>query len=67
MPWVEIPPDRLQHIGLFDHDLIADDGAFAWYRCPRGRVRIEKAAPRVWVEDLETAIQLRAVAVVVGN
>jgi len=60
MPWVKIPTDRLPHLPLFGIDLIADDGAFAWYRGAIGRMRVEKADPNVFVEDISDAIQLGA-------
>lgn len=66
MPWVRIPPNRLEHLPLFGIDLIGDDGAFAWYSSPMGRMRVEKSDPRVWVDDEDDAIQLGATAVLCG-
>jgi hypothetical protein len=63
MPWVKIPPDRLSHLSLFGIDFIKDDGEFAWYRGERGRMRVEKTDPRIWVEDINDAIQLGATAI----
>ncbi len=64
MPFVEIPPENLKHLPLFGYDLIADDSQFAWYTGPRGRMRVDKKKPFVWVEDPGEAIQLGAIAVV---
>jgi len=65
MPWVRIPPESLEHLGLFGIDFIKDDGDFAWYRGARGRMRVEKADPRVFVEDIADAAQLNATSVLV--
>jgi hypothetical protein len=65
MPWVKIPPDQLPHLPLFGIDHLNDDGDFAWYRGARGRMRVEKADPRLFIEDIADAIQLRAKAVFV--
>jgi hypothetical protein len=66
MPWVTIPPDQLPNLPLFGIDLIKDDGLFAWYRGERGRMRVEKADPRVFVDDITDAIQLKATAILCG-
>jgi len=63
MPWVRIPPEQLDHLRLFGIDLIKDEGAFAWYRGPQGRMRVEKADPRVFVEEIADAIQLGATSI----
>jgi len=63
MPWVRIPPESLAHLVLFEIDLIKDEGDFVWYRGARGRMRVEKANPRVFVEDIGDAIQLGATAI----
>lgn len=65
MPWVKIPPERLSNLPLFGIDMIKDEGDFAWYRGSAGRMRVEKADPRVYVEDITDAIQLGATAVLV--
>lgn len=65
--FVQIPPESLIHIGLFGYDLIKDDGDFAWYASPYGRVCVEKAAPRVVVEDISDAIQLGAIGIFIGT
>lgn len=67
MPWVRIPPERVKNLPLFDIDLIKDEGEFAWFRGPSGRMRVEKADPRVFVEDVADAIQLGATAVLVSK
>ena len=63
MPWVKIPPAQVPHLSLFGIDFIKDDGDFAWYRGERGRMRIEKKDPTVFVEDISDAIQLKATAI----
>lgn len=63
MPWVRIPPEQLQHLSLFGIDFLKDDGGFAWYRGARGRMRVEKSDPRVFVEDEADALQLKATAI----
>jgi len=63
MPWVRIPADQLPHLTLFGIDLISDDGEFAWYRGSRGRMRVEKKDPRVFLEDISDAIQLKATSI----
>lgn len=63
MPWVKIPPDKLPHLPLFGIDLIVDQGSHAWYRGERGRMYVEKADPRVFVEDVADAMQLGATAI----
>jgi hypothetical protein len=67
MPWVKIPSDQLPHLGLFGIDLIEDQGDGAWYRGSRGRMYVEKADPRVFVDDIADAIQLGATAILKGN
>jgi hypothetical protein len=52
MPWVKIPADQLKHLPLFGIDLIKDEGQFAWYRGERGRMRVEKSDPRVFLLDI---------------
>ena len=63
MPFVEIPPEMLQHLSLFGSDLLHDDDQYAWYSSSRGRMRVDKSKPIVWVDDVEDAMQLKAVAV----
>jgi len=65
MPWAKIPADQLEFLPLFGIDLIKDEGEFAWYRGPQGRMRVEKANPRVFFEDVCDAIQLGAKAIFV--
>jgi hypothetical protein len=65
MPFVQIPPASLDHLSLFGYDIIVDDGNFAWYHGPRGRTRVEKAKPVVWLDDLADAMQLGATAIMV--
>jgi hypothetical protein len=67
LPWFKIPPDRLQHLTLFGIDFIKDDGDFAWYRGARGRMRVEKSDPRVFLEDPTDALQLGATALLVRH
>ena len=67
MPWVRLPTEKLEHLRLFGIDLIKDENGFAWYRGPVGRMRVEKADPRVFVEDIADAIQLGATAVLVSG
>lgn len=67
MPWVSIPPEELEHLPLFGYDLVADEGDFAWYTGPKGRMRIEKSDPRVYLEDISDAIQLNAKEILVGD
>ena len=67
MPWVKIPPDRLPSLPLFGVDLIRDEGEFAWYRGSAGRMQVEKADPRVFVDDIADAIQIGATAILVSG
>jgi hypothetical protein len=67
MPWIKIAPDRLQHLPLFGIDFLKDDGAFSWYRGSKGRMRVEKANPCVFVDDEQDAIQLGAEAILVAG
>ena len=67
MPWVQIPPENLAHLSLFGYDLVGDDEEFAWYTGPRGRMRVKKSAPRVWVEDITDAIQIGALAILIHS
>ena len=64
MPFVEIPSENLEHLSLFGYDLISDDKDFAWYSSPIGRMRVEKARPWVWVEDIPDAMQLGAKSII---
>lgn len=66
MPFFEIPPEKIEHLPLFGYDLIHDDDEYAWYTCPRGRLRVSKRRPFVWAEDDTDAIQLGAIGVVLG-
>jgi hypothetical protein len=61
MPWVKIPPERLQHVGLFGYEFIQDgaDG-WAWYEGPIGKTAIDRADPNIWLEDIGEAAQLGA-------
>ena len=65
MPFVEIPHERLPHLPMFGYDKIDEDDDFAWYTGPHGRIRIEKSRPIVWLDDVEDAIQLGAIYVIV--
>lgn len=67
MPWAKIPPDRLADLPLFGIDLVSDDGDWAWYRGPSGRMRIEKAKPKVWFEDVGDAHQCGALGILVED
>lgn len=67
MPWVRIPPDRLEHLPLFGYDKIAEDDNFAWYHGPRGRMRVEKDDPRVFLVDDVDAMQLGALEILVDS
>ncbi|HVA13503.1 MAG TPA: hypothetical protein VNF99_09655 [Stellaceae bacterium] len=67
MPWVRIPPERLESLPLFGIDLVKDEGEFAWFRGSAGRMRVEKADPRVFVEDIADAIQIGATAILVSE
>lgn len=68
MPFFEIPSDQLLHLSLFGYDLLPDepesDSDFAWYSGPRGRTKINKKRPVVWLEDTGDAIQLKAIALI---
>lgn len=66
MPWVQIPPDSIKHLPLFGYDIIAEDDSFLWVSSPFGRMRIEKDDPRVFVDDINDAIQLGAKAIQLG-
>lgn len=65
MPWVRIPVENLEHLPLFGWDLVRDEGSTAWYSGTRGRMRVDKSDPRVWVDDETEAIQLGATAILV--
>ena len=67
MPWAKIPPENLEHMPLFGYDLVKDDGDFAWYRGPEGRIRIEKDAPKFWFEDAGEAHQAGATGILVSQ
>ena len=67
MPWAKIPPEKLQFLHLFGIDHIKDDGDFAWYRGAKGRMRVEKADPRVFFEDIADAHQAGALSIVVQS
>jgi hypothetical protein len=68
MPWVKIPPKRLKDVPLFGIDFLRDDDdpAYAWYRGSRGRMRVEKANPYIFFEDVADAIQLDAIGIIMG-
>jgi len=69
MPWVRIPQRRLKDVPLFGIDFIRDDDddpAYAWYRGSRGRMRVEKANPFIFFEDVGDAIQLEAIGIIKG-
>jgi hypothetical protein len=67
MPWARIPPERLADLPLFGIDLIVDDGDFAWYRGAGGRLRIEKAAPKVFFEEVSDAHQCGATSIIIAG
>jgi hypothetical protein len=67
MPWVEIPSERLEDLPLFGIDHLVDDGDFAWYRGARGRMRVYKARPRVFFEDLVDAHQCGATSILIES
>jgi len=68
MAFFSIPPDQLENIILFGYEKIevGETKAHVWYYGPRGRTKIDKANPTVWLEDEADAIQLGATSVVVG-
>ena len=63
MPWAKIPRENLDHISLFGYTFIQDDGEYAWYSGPSGRIRIEKEVPKFWFEDAADAQQAGATAI----
>jgi hypothetical protein len=63
MPYVQIPPDRLEHLPLFGYDLVFVEGDRLWYHGPFGRTAIDRNRPYVWVDDIGEAIQLGAIAI----
>lgn len=64
MPFFRIAPERLQFVGLFGIDLLKDDGDYAWYSSSRGRQRVYKADPVIWLDDLGDAGQLGALDII---
>ena len=64
MPFFEIPPEKLEHLSLFGYDKIAEDENFAWYSSSKGRMRVDKKQPFVWLDDMGEAGQLGAIAIV---
>ena len=64
MPFVRIPPERLEHLRLFGYDLVFVDGHQLWYHGPHGRTVVDKTDPWIWVDDIGEAIQLGATAIV---
>jgi hypothetical protein len=64
MPWCEIPPEQLKHIGLFGYDIVVKEVDYVWAHGPKGRQRIERARPYVWFEDDADAMQLGAIAII---
>lgn len=67
MLWVKIPPANLKHISMFGWDMVHDLGTHAWYTGPLGRMLVDKADPRVLVDDESDAIQLGATAILVSK
>lgn len=69
MPWVRIPPARLPHVTMFGIDFIGDDADanYAWYRGARGRMRVEKANPFIFVDDEADAIQLDGIGIILSG
>jgi hypothetical protein len=67
MPYARIPSERLEDLPLFGIDLIVDEGEFAWYRGAKGRIRVEKASPIVYFEEIADAHQCGATALIIGG
>lgn len=67
MPWARIPSDKLINLPLFGIDHIVDDGDFAWFRGPSGRMRVNKRMPRVLFETIEDAHQAGASAILIRS
>ena len=63
MPWAKIPADKLEHMPLFGYDPVKDEGDFAWYRGPEGRIYVENATSKFWFEDIADAQQAGAFAI----
>jgi hypothetical protein len=66
MPYAEIPPDKLQHLEMFGHQLLEESASQILTACGRGVCVIDKARPIVWFESTEDAMQCGAIAIVQG-
>ena len=59
MVWAKIPPEKLEHASLFGYDLIEEGDKYNSYYNPQGKITfVEKAAPKLWFEDIGEAIQM---------
>lgn len=68
MAFFSIPAGQLENITLFGYEKIeaGETANHVWYYGPRGRTKIVKQNPTVWLEDEADAIQLGATSIVVG-
>lgn len=63
--WVEIPCDRLPDLVLFGYDKLEDGpNGFIWFHGPKGRMRVQKSKPIVWLDEISDVIEIGAVAIV---
>lgn len=67
MPWARIPPDKLINLPLFGIDVIADDGDFVWMSGARGRMHVDKRAPKIFFEDISDAHQAGATSIMISG
>ncbi len=63
--WGKIPPENLQHVSLFDYELIKEGEKYNVYNTPIGVVIVDKKNPRIYFKDISDAIQLGAKGILV--
>lgn len=68
MPYCEIPPESLEHLGLFGIDVLHETPTALIVRCVKGDGHIEypvdKLRPHIWFDDIADAIQMGTKAIV---
>lgn len=68
MPYCEIPPARLQHLGLFGFKVELETTDALVITCQKGdgdeTLLVDKKRPHLWFDDIADAVQMGAIAII---
>lgn len=65
MPWCEVPPAALAHVGMFGYHVINDNPEFVILQHGnKGNCVVSKARPVLWFDDVGEAMQAGAISII---